>query len=409
MPAGMTTATQILKEVYVGSINAQLNNEITTYNRIKTKTDSQKYGGKYVEFPIHVQRNSGIGARGENAALPSAGNQVYRQAQITLNSFYGAYELTGQAFDLAEKDYQSFASLASEEANRLGDDLGVDRNRQVFQDGTGTVAIVASVSGQVITLQAAGQYENRVQLGMKLDAMTGNSSTVRQTGLVVTDIDTVNHTITVTGTLTGVVNNDVLTRVGNYGQEWLGLEAIINNTSSLYGIANTNGASGSAQWNAQVNTNGGTPTSLTELMMARMADRIKTAGGKATAIYSTPGVFRAYWSLLQSQRRFVNTQEFKGGYQGLAFTTPGWGDIPFLSDYMANPNTMYFVNEDQLDIYRPYEYKVMDRAGSTWHQKTDSTGAAYDVWQAWLVERSQIGTRRRNTHGKITNIIEDTP
>ena len=407
MPANMTTATEILKEVYIGRVNAQLDSEPTTYNRIKTKTNSQKYGGKYIEFPIHVERNSGLGARSEGQALPNAGQQKYRQAQLKPKDFYAAFELTGQVFDYVTEDYQAFANLVSEESNRVKDDCQVDRNRQVFGDGTGTIGIVASVAGQVITLSKAGQYAFRFQDGMNVDIQTGNTDTVRQTGITVTDIDLVNNTITVTGTLTGVVAGDVIVRKGNYGLEWTGLAAIINDTNSLYGIAPTNGANGSRHWRSYVNTQGGSDTAIAELTMARACDRVKFAGGKVSAIYSSPGVFRAYWSLLKSDRRFVNTQEFTGGYRGLVFTTPSWGDIPFLSDDQATMGTMYFVNEEQLDIYRPYEYKLMDRGGSTWSQKRDGSGNAYDIWQAWLVERSEIGTRRRNTHAKITNIVED--
>lgn len=406
MPQGMTTATEILKEVFVGRINNQLDSEPTTYNRIKTKTNAEKYGGKWVEFPIHVQRNTGIGARVENAALPNSGQQGYREAQLQVKSFYGAFELTGQAFDLAEKDYQAFSSLVSEESTRIKDDLMVDRNRQVYGNGTGVMATTASLAGQVITLSTTGDKGVwRLQDGMRIDVMVGNTNVVRQGNLVISDIDVVNNTTTVVGTTTGIVAGDVIVRQGNYGNEWTGLNAIIDDASSLYGISHNNGPTGSRHWRAHVNTQGGTPTAIAEATMVRMHDRIKSSGGKVSCIYSAPGVYRAYWQLLKSDRRFVNTQKFTGGYSGLVFDSPQ-GEIPFLSDDQASSGTMYFVNENELDIYRPYEYKLIDRGGSTWRQKSDANGV-YDVWQAWLVERSEIGTKRRNTHGKITNIIED--
>lgn len=405
MPQGMTTATEILKEVFVGRINNQLDSEPTTYNRIKTKTNAEKYGGKWVEFPIHIQRNTGIGARLEGQALPNAGQQGYREAQIKPKSFYGAFELTGQTFDLAEKDYQAFSSIVSEESTRIKDDLMVDRNRQVYGNGTGIMATTASLAGQVITLSTAGLGVKAIQDGMRIDVMVGSTSVVRQGNLLVTDIDTTALTITVTGTTTGIVAGDVIVRNGNYGNEWTGLNAIIDDASSLYGISHLNGAAGSRHWRAHVNTQGGTPTAISEATMIRMTDRIKSTGGKTTCIYATPGVYRAYWQLLKSDRRFVNTLEFKGGYKGLSFDSPK-GEIPFLSDDDASPGTMYFVNEGELDIFRPYEYKLIDRGGSTWKQKSDANGT-YDIWQAWLVEHSEIGTKRRNTHGKITNIIED--
>jgi len=405
MPQGMTTATEILKEVFVGRINNQLDSEPTTYNRIKTKTSAEKYGGKWVEFPIHIQRNTGIGARVEGGALPNAGQQGYREAQVKVKSFYGAFELTGQTFDLAEKDYQAFSSLVAEESNRIKDDLMVDRNRQVYGNGTGIMATTASLAGQVITLSTAGLGVKAIQDGMRIDVMIGSTAVIRQANLLVTDIDVTALTVTVEGTTTGIVAGDVIVRNGNYGNEWTGLNAIIDDASSLYGIAHTNGPTGSRHWRAHVNTQGGTPTEISEATMIRMTDRIGTSGGKTTCIYSAPGVYRKYWQLLKGERRFVNTLEFKGGYKGLSFDSPK-GEIPFLSDDQATSGTMYFVNENELDIYRPYEYKLMDRGGSTWKQKSDANGT-YDVWQAWLVEHSEIGTKRRNTHGKITNIIED--
>jgi len=408
MPQGMTTATEILKEVFVGRINNQLDSEPTTYNRIKTKTNAQEYGGKWVEFPIHIQRNTGIGARTEGSALPNAGQQGYREAQLKVKSFYGAIELTGQAFDLAEKDYQAFSSLVSEETTRVKDDLGVDRNRQVYGNGTGILATTASLAGQVITVSTTGDVGIwRLQDGMKIDVMIGNTNVIRQGGLTVTDISITANTVTVTGTTTGIIAGDVLVRQGNYGNEWTGLAAIIDDASSLYGIDYNNGPTGSRHWRSHVNTQGGTPTAISEATMARMVDRIKFSGSKVSDIclYSAPGVFRAYWQLLKSDRRFVNTSEFTGGYKGLIFDSTQ-GEIPMLNDDQATSGTMYYVNEKQLDIMRPYEYKLMDRGGSTWHQKSDANGT-YDVWQAWLVEHSEIGTKRRNTHGKITNIIED--
>ena len=407
MPQGMTTATEILKEVFIPGIVDQLENEPTTYNKIKSSAgNAEKFGGKWVEFPIHIERNTGIGARSENDYLPDAGQQKFRESRLNLKSFYGAIELSGQVFDLATKDYQGFSSLVKEETDGLATDLMVDRNRQVHGNGSGILGTVVSLAGQVITL-ASNNDVYRFQDGMKIDVMAGNTVGIRQAKLTVTDIDPATNKVTFTGTPTGIVAGDVITRQGNYGKEWTGLDAIINDTNPLYGIDPTNTATGSRLWRGQVNNNGGTPTAISEASMARMADRLKfQGGGKTTMILSTPGVFRAYWQLLKSERQFVNTKDFGGGYKGLSFDSPNMGEIPFFSDDQANYGSMYFVNEKDLTIYRPYEYKLIDRGGSTWHQKSDGTGVK-DVWQAWMVEHSEIGCKRRNAHGKITNILED--
>ena len=74
MPQTLTTLAPLLKEVYEEGLTDQLNSDAKAYNRIKSNGKAAtKYGGKYVNFPIHVARNSGIGSRNENEALPTAG------------------------------------------------------------------------------------------------------------------------------------------------------------------------------------------------------------------------------------------------------------------------------------------------------------------------------------------------
>src|SRR5690606_11206815 len=128
----LATITPYLKEVYTGKIRRQLNDDVTTLTRI-TRSDagiSTNHEGKYVTFPVHVRRNSGIGSRLEAEALPPAGAQGYASAQLQLKSAYGAIELTGQAIDMSDSDPKAFAKSVDEEIERLRVDLKKDMNRQ---------------------------------------------------------------------------------------------------------------------------------------------------------------------------------------------------------------------------------------------------------------------------------------
>ena len=137
--------------------------------------------------------------------------------------------------------------------------------------------------------------------------------------------------------------------------------------------------------------------------MIRMVDRIRSRGGKTTVILTDDGSFRAYWALLSQLRGFTNTTKFDGGYTGLSFHA-GDQDIPVVSDYDAPLGVMHFINEDDLTFYRDEDIHWLDRDGAILKQKVDS-GGRYDVWQAHMVERHELGIGRRNTHGKITDII----
>jgi hypothetical protein len=397
----MANLDPILKEVYQGSLNEQLNNDTLSYNRITSSsngTGTLPYGGKYVVFPIETSRNSGIGARNEGEVLPNAGKQGTARAQLGLKYQYGAIELNGQTFELATKDYQSFADAMEMEVSGIKEDLTKDRNRQYFGNGNGRIATVVSVAGQVITVDNV----QHVQDDELLDIQTGATATVRQPNIRVTTADTVANTVTVTGTLTGVAAGDILVRQGSFGREWTGLAAIVDDTSTLYGI---NPAT-QRVWKAEKNTQGGTSTALSEATFMRMADRLRRNGTKATVILTTLGVQRAYWQLLTQQRRFTDTKTFAGGYTGLEFNAGSSGSLPMIADIDAPASTAYFVNEKAINLYRPHEFKFMDRDGSMWKQKVDASGR-YDAYVASLYEYSELGTTRRNSHGVVTNITED--
>lgn len=398
MPQTMAQLTPILKEVYEGSLNDQLNKETRAYTRLQSSakgTGTTQAGGKYVEFTIHTGRNSGIGARNEMEALPDAGRQITNEGRLNLKFQYGGIELSGQTFELANEKYQTFADAVDLEVNRIKDDLGKDRNRQYFGDGSGKVATVASVAGQVITFDSI----QHIQDEMVLDIVVKATGVSHGTKVFVSAVNEATKAVTVTGTLSGVVAGDIAVRTGSWNREWTGLEAIVNDNNALYGIDPAT----TRVWKSPIKRNNG---ALSEAVMKRMSDEITRQGGKTSVIWTTPGVERAYWQLLSSQRRFVNPKDYAGGYTGLEFNAGAAGSLPMLTDIDAPVGTMTFLNEAEIKLYRPHGFKFMDRDGNMWKQKY-ANGARYDAYLAQLYEYSELGTHRRNTHGRIEGITED--
>src|SRR4030095_11695155 len=353
MPQSMVQLEPLLKEVYEGSLNDQLNDETTAYTRLTSSgkgVGDYPNGGKYVQFAIHTGRNQGIGARNENEALPDAGRQKTGYGRQNLRYQYAGIEITGQVFALATKNYQVFADAVDLEINRIKDDLSKDRNRQYFGNGSGKIATVVSVAAQVITLDSL-QF---VQDDMILDVVVAATGVSHGTKVVVTAINETAKTITVTGTLSGVVAGDIIVRTGSWNREWTGLDAIISDTSTLYGIdPNT-----TRVWKSHVIAHN---AAISEVVLKRMADRIKRAGGKTTVMWTTPGVERAYWQLLQNSRRFVNPKTYEGGYSGVEFMAGNAGAIPMITDTDAPAGKAIFLNEKEIKLYRNKAFKFIDR------------------------------------------------
>lgn len=400
MPATLATIESYLKEVYSDKIRRQLNDEIITLKRITRSGSgvSNETNGKYVTFPVHTRRNAGIGSRNEMDPLPVPGQQGYASARLALKSAYGGIQITGQAIDMADTDPKAFARSIDEEVDRLKVDVKKDMNRQVYGDGTGAISTISAV----VTSTTLPVVDARLfQLGEVVDIYTLPSTSVA-TNRTVTSIDLTPgaNTITISGANITTAVGQVIVRAGSLSKEITGFGAIVANSGILYNI----NPSSEPEWKAVVDSNSGTPRALSEGLMQKMVDRIRTNGGKTTVIFQSLGVRRSYANLLMQLRSVVNSQEFTGGFSGLAFTTDA-GEIPVVADIDAPLGVQWFINEDALTFYRDEEWHWLDRDGSMFKQVRDSSGV-YDAWYAHLVERHELGTDRRNTHGKITDIIE---
>lgn len=411
MSTTMTTVAQILKEVYEGKVNDQLQSEVTTLKRIESTTEgvgSNSVGGLYVQFAVRVKRNHGIGARNEMEALPTPRTQAYLDSQLNLSYNYGAIQLSGQSFALAESNSQAFASVLDQEMEGIKEGLRKETNRQVYGTSQGVLAVAAS--GSTTTLVGADanalQY---LEIGMFVDIYDATSTVaspvLNNAGIEITNIDLSTFTVTFGSTVTAVASGDFIVRGGSHQKEPVGFQQIIaglattatalgTGAGALYNITHTT-------WTGNLDNVSG---AISEGRMTTMVDNIRKRGGKTTVIFTSLGVRRAYANLLTQQRKFVNTTEFTGGFKGLAFTTDN-GDIPLISDFDCQAGRMYFMNESEIRIYKDNDWSWMNRDGNMWQRLIDSAGE-YDAYRARLFKYWQIGTHRRNTHGLMHTITE---
>ena len=400
MGATLTTLASICKEIYEPQIREQLNNDAKALQRFLRSSDgiSTEVGGKYVTFPIHTRRNSGIGARNENEQLPAAGQQGVTAARIGLRYLYGHVSLTGQTIELIDTNPAAFSSALDFEVNGLRNDLKKDQNRQIWSEN-GSVGVVGTAGTTVNTLTL--RDASWVQLGMQIDLIDGTtmanaSPTVKISNRQVTAINTATNVVTFDGAAASSAVGDVVVRTGSVKREWTGLTAIVRNSTVLYNVD----PSTEPIWKAEVDANGGTNRAISEGLMILMADRINVNGGDTTAIYTSMGVRRAYFTLVSQQRQFTNTNTFTGGFGALKFVTD-YGEIPMFTDADAPKNKMFFVNEKAVTVYREADWSWLDRDGNMWKQV-----AGYDAYEAYLHQYSELGTDRRNTHGVIEDITE---
>jgi len=185
-----------------------------------------------------------------------------------------------------------------------------------------------------------------------------------------------------------------VSRVGDYDQEPMGLNKIIDATGTVH----TLDPATTSKWASYEDS---TTATLTELAMIKAMDEIRRAGGKIpSAIFCSLGVRRSYWNILTSLRRYNEPKTFDGGLTGLSFMY-GEKDLPVVADPDCPDKNMFFITESEIKIWRDKDWYWEDRAGSVLQWITD-----YDAFEAMMKQYWQIGTHQRNAHGKLTNITE---
>lgn len=401
MPSTMATADAVTKLGY-GDIHEQLDSYLVALNLVKSGSQKLDFGGKEARFAVHVGRNQGIGARNEGEDLPDAGQNKDAYAALFLKYQYGRIQGTGQVFEQVETNPQAFVDWMSREVDTMADSLNRDLNRQVYGDGTGTLATLTADKAATTTMvvDSVQWLEEDFMIDVLTLATLGNPTPTRGNSalLTITAIDPTTNTVTFSGGTLTALTGSVVVRAGatanNWKKEWEGLGLIVSQASTLHGIA----PGTVSKWKAgYVQNSVGT---LTELAMNKLVQGVFQKGAKITDILTTYGVANAYWNALQGLRQFSGGEVTKGGVTLPVFQSL-MGNLPITCDFAAPTGTLYGINKQELFIHQRHDWKWLDRTGNMWQQVTNK-----DVFTATMYKYSNIGVTRRNAFGKLTGITE---
>ena len=186
MATTLTTLDAILKNQYIGPIRDQLNNSSVLYSRLEKNSDSVV--GKNFTIPLHYGRNEGVGARGEGTALPTAGNQAYKECIVPMRYQYGRIRLTGPTMKAARSNEGASIRAVDSEMRGLEKDMKASMNRQAFGDGTGLLATVAASGSSSSTVVVDSTAKLRVGMPIDIIVKTTGAATAGLAGTAVASI-----------------------------------------------------------------------------------------------------------------------------------------------------------------------------------------------------------------------------
>lgn len=128
------------------------------------------------------------------------------------------------------------------------------------------LATVSSLNTQDIIFTAASWADGLMMnlINCVVDVYQSDGTTLRRGDLTVTAIDPDNYTITVTGTTSGITSGDLMFFNGANQKECYGLDYIMTNTGSLFGVS----ASSYPAWKAQSYSASSAPLTMSKVLSA---------------------------------------------------------------------------------------------------------------------------------------------
>lgn len=330
----------MLKEHYMDKVPELVNQKIAVSEHFTKRSGAEfSADGRQVTYPMHVGRNSGVGAIGERGKLPTAGAQQYVSVSIPFRFNYGRIEITAQAMKQSMTSKGAFRKAIDEEITRAGKDVGREKNRQLWGFGQGTLALcnepgrLPAAPSATVVLDAPGGVAGAangtrfIRKGDILAFITGGN--IEAYG-VVSSVDSSTQ-ITLTAAV-GITDNAKVVRCSTttapvlidcaYNNEPMGILGMIDNgtyvgtymgvSRTTYPILNAN-VSAASVFDASSNL------TLNGIQaMFDMADQV--GNGTIKTMWAHHSVRREYLNLLTSFRRY-NDEKAKspdGGFKGSA-------------------------------------------------------------------------------------------
>ncbi|MDE2098458.1 MAG: phage major capsid protein [Patescibacteria group bacterium] len=373
----------MFKDLYLDKIPETIKENFPLSEFAEERDDLQT-DGRQVLYPVHVGRNTGTLAIGEGANLPTAGNQQWVDFKVPYKYNYARVQLTAQVMKQSLSSKGAFEKAVHAEIMGAAKDCGRNRNRQLFGNGTGIMAVVnGAVSGaKVVTLKnlfnisgAAGQY-NVAQFfaAGQILAFVTVAGAIDAVGTIAS-VDVANNTVTLTANA-NITNGDYVcfvstatsTAIGDssYNNEIMGLMGMIDD-GTYVATYNSVVRSSYPTLNSSVLDLGGSGISRTLVQkLWSLVDQV--SDGKITCGFWHHTLRDDYAALLVEFKRFndkdalVAQDGWKNGMNGddaLQFN-----GVPFIADRDCPYGTLFVFDETQFFRYVNEPGKWADEDGT---------------------------------------------
>ncbi len=367
--------------------------------------ETWEFAGKKIIFGAKLETGGGVANAGAGKSLPDNADGVYDQMETTLKRTYA--RLAIDAFEMARlaKTKGTFKPAVEEKMDDRGRAMVKDINRQMWADGTGKVAYLATGANsatqtlsRAYNLTNGGNPAKHIYKGDNLAFYTSGGSLVgkrkvlsKTATLGSATVDVVlESSIDLTSITGGYVCKATSDTDNSLAGEVNGVLAAMVQSGSFQGVPI------GSTYAALSLTNGGTLRDLDDSVVGTLVNGIHAQCEEYPNLFATrPGISQKYSEIFLPIRRIDGQDvQLKGGYKPIAAIQHAGGTAPVIGDTdcpgarLVALNTGYVKNLDLLGE----EWASFD--GAEFTRITDQDGAEGYMRKYW-----QMAWQRLNCHG----------
>ena len=395
MTTSIASLNAILQNDYLPGFKNQINEESSYFYKLMEKNTSPSMGANST-FLATFGRAGGIGSRAELGALPTAAAGGRLQVSVVPKNLYARISLSERLIRSAQSG-AAFVDALDLEMKEIFRDAKDNLNRQMFGDGSGTMALATAIAaiGATTVVVNNVRYLAEGQVLDFVDNVAVPPVATLNAPVTITAINEATNTVTFTPALTvALAIGDGVVISGAYNLEITGLNAIMTPNNTIYGVNRANNT-----WfnPGTISANG---IALDDEIMEQAVQRVDLKSGKKPEViiagYQAYRVLKNY--LAQFQRYAEMSTRYDAGH-----VTMSYNGIPVEQDKYQVDTVMDFLNvADTFELLSIGElFDWMNADGNI--LKPVSGVAAYE---AILVNFAEIMCKQPAANTRITAITQ---
>lgn len=379
----VTSAENLLKDVYVNVIAEQINTNVNPlFSRIQRST--KNIHGKDVRILAPIGINGGICAGTEAGDLPESSERPFLEFVSSLKNLYGRFQISDKALKCTSSDVNSFVNLVEEGMDSLLRASIFNLSRMIYGDGTGLLG-----QGQMTSsVLYVDKIENFIE-GMLIDAYSNDN--LLKTKLRIKYVNRplkaifVDQDFRPSGTVkyyqSGSKNNEI-TGLGALGCP----SEIYGNSIRDYPILLPK------QYDSTYDL---TEYVFDDQFIGEVIDTLSLRGTNVNFINLSFDLKRLFLEYMKLYNKNVDFRQIENG-----MTVPVFQGIPLVPTAMIDKGEAYFLNTDDFTFYELGDWRWLeDESGRVLKQEANKP-----VFGATLVKYTELICRKPSGIGYCSRI-----